>query len=141
MKFWVRKIQNLGHSLKIVFLGQIYLNSTITASRALSEQVLLAKKTNFCQNRLETPFAGTCPGRPNSRLYDVSKWTLWMSPEAQILFVDYCGLKMLMCVFSSLVDSFGPKMRGAKIAILTNFTFLPKIVDFTKCSFEAVPGL
>ena len=64
-----------------------------------------------------------------------------MSAEAEILFVAKCGLQMLMCVFSSLVDSLSPELRGAKIAILTNFTFWPKIVDFTKCSFEAVPGL
>ena len=64
-----------------------------------------------------------------------------MCPEAEILFVDLFGLEMLMCVFWSLVDSLSPELRGAKIAILTNFPFCPKIVDFTKCSFEAVPGL
>ena len=33
---------------------------------------------------------------------------------------------MLTCVFLSLVDSLSPKLRGAEIAILTNFTFWPK---------------
>ena len=46
-----------------------------------------------------------------------------------------------MCVFLAPVDALWPKSRGAKIAILTNFAFQPKIVDFTRCSFGAVLGL
>ena len=42
VKFWVRKFPNSGHPLKIVFLGQIFLNSTMTALKTRFEQVWLS---------------------------------------------------------------------------------------------------
>ena len=47
VKFWVRKIPHFGCSLKIVFLGQFFLNSTITALKARFERVWLSKLAIF----------------------------------------------------------------------------------------------
>ena len=106
VKFWVRKIPNLGHSLKIVFPGQFFLNSTITASRARFERVWLSKLAIFVKIGSKRLLQVLVQGSQN-RDYRTSqngpcgclarlKFCLWTSVASKCWCVSF-GLALILC--------------------------------------------
>ena len=140
---WIGGFENehFGQPLQLQFQGKLDLNNRFSTLLAQFGQVLLAILAIFSQNRPKSPFEGTCPGRPKSRFEALWKYVLLASSGAKILCADYFVGKTMACVFWAPFNILSPKLRGAEIAILLNFTFWANFGDFTKTPFGAVPGL